>query len=340
MTTHTTWFERLTGVAETSPADVRRQLAWHGGHLHSHANGRRWAVGELELVTLGELRQRAATLPEAGTRACRVVQGEVRALHRDPAHAGALFQVASQFNLLEMVGPEVAPEDGVGRYEGDHTQGPACAVACGAATIVRNYFVPVAGGPGQTAERQIDALAGLGDALAAATGLPRESLWAMRNGYALPSRAGLEAVDAHLAALDETGRDALRAQLAIGVHRGVEVTDVADAPGPRVSQAFCSALPVAYSRQHGAPWAGFATLVLEAAYEATLWEARLAAAAGKPPLVLLTRLGGGAFGNHDAWIDAAMRRAFASPAAAGLDLRIVSYGPPPAALVALAAEFG
>ena len=43
----------------------------------------------------------------------------------------------------EMVSPSVSPEDGIDRYEGDHTQGPACAIACGAGTIYRNYLVPV-----------------------------------------------------------------------------------------------------------------------------------------------------------------------------------------------------
>ncbi|MCK7494645.1 MAG: hypothetical protein MZW92_28420 [Comamonadaceae bacterium] len=283
---------------------------------------------------------RARHSPDAGPLSCRVVRGDVRALHRDPAHAGALFQVASQFNLLEMVGPDVTPDDGVGRYEFDRTQGPACAVACGAATIVRNYFVPVDGRPGQSATRQIDALAALGDALAAATGRPREALWAMRNGYALPTRDGLQAVAAHLSTLDEPGVDALRAALAIGVHRDVEVTDVDAAPGPRVAQAFCSALPVSYARLHGAPWAAFATLVLEAAYEATLLEARIAAASGRPPRVFLTRLGGGAFGNDERWIDAAMRRALRLHARSGLDVRIVGYAPPSAGLLALAAEAG
>lgn len=331
----TTWFERLTGFAETTPDEVRARLAWRDGRLH--AGTRSWAVGELELVPLAELRRRAAGLPEAGPASCRVVRGDVRALHRDAANAGALFQVASQFNLLEMVGPEVRPEDGVGRYEFDRTQGPACAIACGAATIVRNYLVEVDGRPGQSATRQLDGLAALGDALAAATGRPREALWTMRNGYALPTRDGLAAIDRHLRTLDSAGLDALRGRLAIGVHRDVEVTDHDAPPGPCVSQAFCSALPVAYSRLHGAPWDAFATLVLEAAYEATLLEARIAAAAGKPPLVFLTRLGGGAFGNDDAWIDAAMRRALR--VAGGLDVRIVSYAAPSRELLALADEF-
>ena len=127
--------------------------------------------------------------------------GDVRRLHQQPEYAGALFQVASQFNLLEMVSPEVTPEDGVTRYQHDRTQGPACAMAAGAATIYRNYFAPVGDGIGQTRERQLDGLADLGSALGKALGLPVESLWTMRNGYALCSHAGLEAITRHLASL-------------------------------------------------------------------------------------------------------------------------------------------
>jgi len=72
--------------------------------------------------------------------AVRVVVGDVRRLHAAPEHACALFQVASQFNLLEMTAPHVTPEDGVTRYKDDPTQGPACAIVAGAATMYRNYF--------------------------------------------------------------------------------------------------------------------------------------------------------------------------------------------------------
>ena len=75
-----------------------------------------------------------------------MVTGDVQQMHQSPENAGALFQVASQFNLLEMVSPTVTPEDGVTRYQHDRTQGPACAIAAGAATIYRNYFAPVGGG--------------------------------------------------------------------------------------------------------------------------------------------------------------------------------------------------
>jgi hypothetical protein len=87
-----------------------------------------------------------------------------------------------------MTGPNLTPEDGVTRYQHGHTHGPACAIAAGAATIYRNYFVPVAGGIGQTAKRQLDGLGVVGEALSGTVGRPIADLWHMRNGYGMQSR--------------------------------------------------------------------------------------------------------------------------------------------------------
>ncbi|MFM2066413.1 MAG: hypothetical protein RLZZ584_1322 [Pseudomonadota bacterium] len=316
------WFERITGFPEEADhAGTQARLRVAGGDLVNVVTGRRHAMGRLELVSLAELRRRVGAPAPGRPAPVRVVRGDVRRLHLDPAHAGALFQVASQFNLLEMVGPGVSPEAGVTRYAHDHTQGPACAMAAGAATIYRNYLVPLPGGAGQTATRQIDALAGLGRALGHGAARP---LWEWRNGYALCSAAGL----AHIRTLLEAGdgpqrehrREQLRGLLQIGLHHDVEVTDAPASPGQRVSQAFCSALPVAYGRPPAAAWAPFARLVLEAAYEATLLAAALNARRGASAQVLLTRLGGGAFGNEAAWIDDAIERALRQCAGLGLDV--------------------
>ena len=255
-------------------------------------------------------------------------------MHRDPAHSNALFQVASQFNLLEMTGPNVTPEEGVTRYAHDHTQGPACAIAAGAATLYRNYLAPVAGQAGQTHDRQIDCLREVGAALGNADG----SLWTMRNGYALCTQAGLARIDSALAAMSDDDLDALRAQLRIGLHWDVEVTDM---PGltHRVSQAFCSALPVAYTRVPAERWARFAALILEASYEATLWAGVINAHERGSQLVCLTHVGGGAFGNHETWIHAAQRRALDRFAGTDLDVRLVSFGPPSLAQQRLAKHF-
>lgn len=333
------WFERLTGFRESSYDDARRRLDVEAGRLRSSANGKSYATGELELVSVQTLRERVdATGGLPGRIKVRVVTGDVRRMHRSPEHAGALFQVASQFNLLEMVSPEVTPEHGVTRYQHDATQGPACAMAAGAATIYRNYFVPVGDGVGQTSGRQLDGLADLGAALGAALDRPVESLWTMRNGYALCTRSGLDAITRHIASLTPEQTDTLRGMLRIGIHRDVEVTDADGEPLPIVSQAFCSALPVAYSHVPRIHWQAFASLVLEAAYEATLWAAASNAQRGGSNVVLLTRLGGGAFGNDDDWIHAAMRRAIAMATELDLDVRLVSYGPPSPAIMQLANE--
>ena len=71
-------------------------------------------------------------------------------------------------------------------------------------------------------------------------------------------------------------------------------------------------MSVAYGVGPASLWAELAALVLEAAYEATLLAGLLNAARGASKRVLLTRLGGGAFGNLDDWIDAGMLRALRS----------------------------
>jgi hypothetical protein len=119
----------------------------------------------------------------------------------------------------------------------------------------------------------------------------------MCNGYALCHRTGLEAISAHLAKLGPDDLDALRAKLRIGVQTDVEVTDAPVDRRPFVSQAFCSALPVAYTQVAARYWRAFASLVLEAACEATMWSAVLSAERGVSNIALLTLLGGGAFGN-------------------------------------------
>jgi hypothetical protein len=334
------WFEKITGFRETGYEETRARLEVKGECLRSRVNGARYGIGQLELTSLQALRERARLARNvAGRMKTSVVTGDVRRMHWSPENAGALFQVASQFNLLEMVSPDVTPEHGVTRYEGDHTQGPACAIAAGAATIYRNYFVPIEGGHGQTAKRQLDGLADLGAALSGGTNLPVGELWTMRNGYALATQKGLDAIARHLKALTAEQIDILRGKLRIGIHFDVEVTEAAGPTRPRVSQAFCSALPVAYSRVPTSHWQPFASLVLEAAYEATMWAAVLNAQRRGTNVLFLTLLGGGAFGNRSSWIQVAMRRALAMMRPFALDVRLVSYSAPSQEMLAVVDEF-
>lgn len=324
------WFEKLAGFRELDYAATRDKFEVVGPRLRSRVNGAEYGIGMFELKSLQALRDDAlGGNALKGRLKLSIASGDVRAMHRQPAHAGALFQVASQFNMLEMVGPSITPEHGVTRYANDHTQGPACAIAAGAATIFRNYFVPTEIGHGQTAACQLDGLADLGASLCAALNVPMDSLWSMQNGYALAKRSGLQLIARHLANLDAAEIDALRARLIVGIHTDVEATEAEQALRPLLlTQAFCSALPVAYSGIASKEWREFATLVLEAAYEATILAGVLNAQRGASNLLFLTFLGGGAFGNEDHWIEGAIRRALRLATGIALDVRLVCYSSP------------
>lgn len=150
------WFEKLTGFREATYDDTRAKLAIEGSRLRSLVNVKDYRIGELALVSLQTLRERANSGVELpGRLKVSVVRGDIRKMHQSPENARALFQVASQFNLLEMTSYQVTPENGVTGYQHDHTQGPACAIAAGAATIYRNYFAPLGDREGQTKESSI-----------------------------------------------------------------------------------------------------------------------------------------------------------------------------------------
>src|SRR5215510_2691671 len=318
-----TWFKTLTGFSEEYPQQVRENITVDGQTLTSHVNGRVLVYGQLETPTLAELRERVhASGHEKGKISVREVVANVQDLHTNESNAKSLFQVASQFNLLEMVSPNYTPEDGVGIYEHDRTQGPACAIAAGAGTIYRNYFAIVNGQTGQSANNQIDCLADVGSALGNTEG----RLWEMRNGYALASQSGLVEIAQRLQASSESELDRLRQLLRIGIQWNTQVT--LNDSRHTVSQAYCSALPVAYSRHPSHLWAAFARLILDAAYEATICTAILNAMCHGSNRLFLTLLGGGAFGNETAWIIGGIERALTIYKDVELDVAIVSYGSP------------
>jgi hypothetical protein len=329
-----TWFEALTGFEERSPDQVRQNITLDGETLTSHINGKVMACGRLETPALGELRERirSAVLGK-GALTVREVVADVQELHVDASNTGSLFQVASQFNLLEMTSPRVTPEQGVGIYEYDHTQGPTCAIAAGAGTIYRNYFAPVNDQIGQSKYHQIDCLADLGKAL----GNTENRLWEMRNGYALASVSGLMEIKKRLQASGEMDLDELRKLLRVGIQSDTQVT--LKNSTHKVTQIYCSALPVAYSNHPADLWEDFARLVLEASYEATLCTAILNAQQTGNKRVFLTLLGGGAFGNKTQWITDSIRRALKRYEAWDIEAVFVSYGAPKDYIRQLVAAF-
>jgi len=316
------WFKNLTGFHEESPENVRRHLRIEGDAFVSTVNQKKFAFGRLEIATLEELRQHQTTAlaTDKGTLNLSEIVGNVRHLHTLPHNANALFQAASQFNLLEMVEPNVTPEQGIDRYELDHTQGPACAIACGAGTIYRNYFVEMGDQLGQTAHQQIDCLELVGQYLQD----DERPLWTMKNGYAFIPESGLLAINKKLHAMSDEEREDLKGKLKVGIQWNTEVT-IAEQP-QRVSQIYCSALPVAYNSTDAMYWESFARIILEATYEATFFAALRNLQMTGSNLLYLTLVGGGAFGNDENWILESIQKVVHQFKNVPLDVNFVSYG--------------
>ncbi|KAF0687182.1 Aste57867_21038 [Aphanomyces stellatus] len=328
----TEWFEQLFGFREKdfSYADRQAQFEFleNGTKLRARPNGQTYEVGTFECLSLAHLRQVARDDAAAVTRTRpttvrHIASTDVFLLHCDRDNRGALFQGASQFNCLEFVSPRGIPENGVTCYAMDNTQGPACAIAAGPATVVRNYFARVGDQVGQTAAHQLNNLDGVQRLL------PPSCLDVV-NGYTDSTDARLAALNKCLAA-DPALRTAATDALKIGVHWHVQVpfadrrTVLTHAAPHVVSQVYCSAISVGYSAASSAAWAPFASLVLEASYEATLWAGVLNCRQTGCPTVFLTLLGGGVFRNREDWIVGAIAKALGAVAAYGLDVVVVHF---------------
>ena len=318
------WFEELIGFKEVNPKQERGNIEIVDNKLVSKVNNREFIFGRLETPSLEELRNDPALSLEDYHAQIKVseVVGDIQAIHQEPSNNRAVIQVASQFNLLEMMSPERIPEDGVGIYQSDPTQGPACAIACGAGTIYRNYFADVDGQSGQTATRQIDCLRDIGIELEN----DRYNHWEMKNGYVLASREGLKSINNRIRALSENDYEDLKGKLRVGVQWDSEVTISNN--GNLITQVYCSALPVAYSRVDKELWTDFAKMILEATYEATLYLALKNYQRANNNRVYLTLIGGGAFGNDKEWIMSAIGKSIRKFSNTPLDIQIVSYRRP------------
>ena len=316
-----TWFETLTGIEEESPEYVREKLTLKDNVITSLENGQSFHCGTLEIPSL-EYLIKSSKNPNNYNDELKVSElvGDVLNLHADVENKDALFQAASQFNLLEMVGPHITPEKGIGIYENDHTQGPTCAIACGAGTIYRNYLAPVKEQVGQSASNQIDCLSDIG----AFFNNKELLLWEMNNGYALANKEGLKTISKIINRLTPEEYENLKGKLNIGIQWDTEVTISPEKH--RVSQAYCSALPISYSHVATEYWSDFANLILEATYEATFYAALLNYEKTGVNKVFLTLVGGGAFGNQNSWIKNAILNSIDKFKNTPLDVKIVSYG--------------
>lgn len=115
-------------------------------------------------------------------------------------------------------------EYGISGYSFDETQDPACALACPAGTLFRNYFFSPPGCQegeyGQTEQCQLNTLIGLERLL----DNPTNHYFHIRNGYTMATEDSLRRLNTELNVWKQTGRwEELLASVKVGVQADTEV---------------------------------------------------------------------------------------------------------------------
>ena len=112
------WFEKLVGFKENNPEQVRENIEIVDNKLISKINNNEFVFGKLETPSLEELRNQSNLIEKYHSQIkVSEVVGDIQLFHMDASNNNSVIQVASQFNLLEMINPRRTPEDGVGIYE-------------------------------------------------------------------------------------------------------------------------------------------------------------------------------------------------------------------------------
>jgi len=311
----------LAEIEATVEADPASAFEWDGaGAGRLRAGGRMYRAGWFETSSVGELEAvvRGKVGGEAGTGRVNlsvlVGTGPLTDVGMLQAMAGpaALFQVASQFNCLEAPAPAIVR---IARYVDDNTQGPRASVSAFPGTFLRHYAAPAGDGHRfvQGPARHLNLLAD-----AVSPDVARVDCGYLRAGGVADAGALQESL--------ETRFEHIR----VGVHDGVEVGfggdwgGPVDAAAPTIAQVFTSTIALgAYSFGAADVFQGCSALLLRASYLGTL----LAALARGKRTVVLTLIGGGAFGNSlrriwDSIVWAVDRAAAFAPA----DLQVVVNG--------------
>lgn len=244
-----TWFNKLFGFNEGPHQFNKTKEQFNKDLLGnqvlvSQVNNQAYYVGKFTTPTLNELRNAGiAEIKKRGSGKTTYSHqdiGDVLLIHYN--NTGATFQAASQFNCLEFANTRLTPSHGITIYEKDLTQGPACALACAAGTVVRNYFE-------QTPTNQINLL---DDVQEATPNFDTKNYWTITNGYSFTEPDGSK-MDDFKQLLDDNSnlRNILLSKIKIGLHKNVGVTfkdrftKLNENELVTVTQVYASALAVA-----------------------------------------------------------------------------------------------
>lgn len=293
------WMKWFLGVRERELL-TRREAVYKEGSFVNVATGRQWPAGQFDWPSIQELRKQveAKVVPDFDARASPVLRvvdacdvGELQAMLRTEDRA--MVQIASNFNCLENPSRGCLPDYGglVENYCVDATQGPAASFGVPAASLLRAHYAfhDPSKPPeewGQTAKQQVELSGSV----------------AKYFGKCVNGKVTLTGEEE---ALSPSQIGEVAEQIKVGIHRDAQVIfgrgsseiymAMLEEPYPLVDQVISASVnwrsPGARPAQE--QLLSLTRAALRAAYEG----AYLAAIERGRHLLLLTLIGGGAFGN-------------------------------------------
>lgn len=268
------WFQKIFGFKEKNYTykAIQKNFIVQNTRLYSRKNNKSYQIGTFELVSLKKLKEIKINSKKIHY---EIIYGDVSELMADPNNVNCTFMVASQFNCLQFPNHFTYPEEGITDYVYNISQGTACSIATGPATLYRNYFVTFKDGTiGQNKNKQINTC----------NCFNKYYGWKIKNGFAIVENEILEKIN------KENFKE-LKSKLRFGIHNGVQVTSAHYGTyqvkyKQFVNLVLCPSCNVKYNPSE--LWKPIATMFLEAAYEATI----LSAIKNKSEKVFLTTLDG------------------------------------------------
>jgi len=311
-----------------------------------------YKCGYFQTIRLGDLRKQAEeklkqnlapikfSVIEAGDwDQASLKNVDIGALQADPENVDAVFQVASNFNALETLSPTDNIDKGINNYPRDNTQGPRASISAAPGLIYRHYYYfynderknwsyNLWRQRGQDATKNMD---DYGYKLQ--LNLLEELGVDCQNGYVW-DHGTIKNIREYDLTNDPNSFKLHSDYFRIGFHEGIQVafglTTKKDDDDDQshfynseqvINQVFAAALNIAQDPVCLGTTNEQAKLILAWTYEATLKSALIK---GKKK-VFLTRIGGGAFGNKQKWIDKAIIDAVENLKNSGLEVVLNNF---------------
>jgi len=159
------YFELVTGIEEKYLMEkygngsgeynniIKKMLIFEGKECIINGN-KKYRAGNLDILSIGELREKTKKLNKKGGGSFSVVIGyntdfnsiyrdkvDIAALQTNEKNKDAVFQIASNFSGLEPICKTDIPENGISKYIYDNTQGPIASISAAPGLIYRMYGI-------------------------------------------------------------------------------------------------------------------------------------------------------------------------------------------------------